>query len=163
VSIPHPRDRGYDEHRARATLDRLVGTTVRAIRAVTLGDLETSEDGRDIQADLAVEFDLVGNGGRHAVALFTWGVNFGVEQLCVWERPLGDVWPVHAASPSYDVPQSWAGWPRGLLVGVDAFKLRPEEVGIYRADLRFQQRGIRLRTGGLTGDEVDSLLLSPID
>ncbi len=33
------------------------------------------------------------------VALFHWAVNFGVEQVCVWEQPLEVVWPVHADSP----------------------------------------------------------------
>jgi hypothetical protein len=163
VTIPNPPDRGYDEHRARATLDELVGTTLQAIRAVTLDDLVMSEDGRDIHADLAFELDLLGNAGQQAIALFAWGVNFGVEQLCVWKRPLRDVWPAHAASPSYEVPRSWAGWPQGLLLEVDAFKLRVDEVGINRADLRFEHGGFCVRTGGLTGDEVDSLLLSPLD
>jgi hypothetical protein len=48
-------------------------------------------------------------------------------------------------------------------VKVDAFKLRADEVGINRADLRFEQGGFCIRTGGLAGDEVDSLLLSPLD
>jgi hypothetical protein len=49
------------------------------------------------------------------------------------------------------------------LRAVDAFKLRPEEIGINRAELRFAHGGFRARTGGLTGDEVDSLLLCPLD
>jgi hypothetical protein len=151
VSIPNPPDRGYDEHRARATVDELVGTTLQAIRAVTLDDLVMSEDGRDIQADLAVELDLIGNAGQQEIALFAWGVNFGVEQLCVWKRPLRDVWPAHAASPSYDVPRSWAGWPQGLLQEVDAFKLRVEEVGINRADLRFEHAIPRLALSPASG------------
>jgi hypothetical protein len=161
VSGVDPPDRGYDEHHARATLGGLLGSVVTGIRIFTLDELETSEDGRDVHADLAIELWLT-QGGGEAVALFHWGVNFAVEQLCIWRRPLRAVWPTHADSPTYDLPPSWPGWPAGRLRSVETFKLRPSEVGINRAELHFERRGLRIKTGGLRGDEVDSLLLSPL-
>lgn len=161
VPIPHPPDRGYDEHQARATLEGLIGSVVRGIRIITLDELCTSDDGRDIQADLAIELRL-NQGGDETIALFHWGVNFFVEQLCVWRQPLTTVWPVHADAPSFELSRTWPGWPRGRLTSVEAFKLRPSEVGVNRAELHFGRAGLRIRTGGLSGDEVDSLLLSPL-
>ena len=161
VAFLNPPDRGYDEQQARSALNGLIGSTVDGISVVTLDALQRSGDGRDIQADLAIELRL--SDPREAVALFCWGVNFGVEQLCVWRSPLRSVWPVHADSPRYELTRSWPGWPQGRLRSVDAFKLRPSELGINRAELRFERGGMRIATGGLTGDEVDSLLLSPLD
>jgi hypothetical protein len=161
VAIPDPPDRGYDEHRARAALQTLVDSLLTGIRIITLDQLVTSEDGRDVQADLAIELSLEQNGDA-TVALFHWGVNFYVEQLCVWNRPLNDVLPHHAASPVYDLEPSWPGWPKGLLQSVEGFKLREGEVGLNRADVWFEHGGLRIMTGGLSGDEVDSLLLSPL-
>ena len=161
VAIPDPPDRGSDEVRARTTLRTLVGSRLRAVRIITLDQLLTSDDGRDVQADLAIELRLEQDGDA-TVALFCWGVNFGVEQLCVWNRSLKEVWPHHAASPVYDLQQSWPGWPKGILKSVKGFKLRESEVGLNRADLGFEHGGLRIMTGGLSGDEVDSLLLSPL-
>src|SRR3954451_19945808 len=128
-----PADRGYDEHHARATLDGLLGSAIHRIRVFTLGELSVSEDGRDVQADLAIELGLDERG--ESLALFAWGVNFGVEQLCVWRRPLRAVWPAHASAPAFDLPRAWPGWPSGRLQSVQAFKLRPSEVGINCAQL----------------------------
>jgi hypothetical protein len=161
VSIPNPPDRGYDEHRARAALDDLIGSAVTGIRVVTLYELQTSDDGRDIEADLAVELRLE-HRGETGVALFHWAVNFGVEQLCVWTLPLEVVWPQQARRPSYDVPMTWPGWPQGQLVTATAFKLRESELGICRADLTYESGGFRIRTGGLSGHDATALLLSPL-
>ena len=111
---------------------------------------------------MAIELSLEQNGDE-TVALFQCGVNFFVEQLCVWNRPLKEVFPRHAASPTYDLPSFWSGWPKGHVIAVDGFKLRASEVGLNRADLRFEHGGFRIQTGGLSGDEVDALLLSPLD
>lgn len=162
VSIPDPPDRGYDEHRARFELDGLIGSAVLGIRIITLDELRTSADARDVQADLAVELQL-NQRGEDTVALFHWGVNFGVEQVCIWRNPLKTVWPQHADSPIYELPRSWPGWPDGPMTSFEVFKLRPSEVGINRAELHFEKGGLRIKTGGLSGDEVDSLLLSPLD
>ena len=131
------------------------------IRIFTLDELCTSDDGRAVQADLAIELALDQSGTD--VALFHWGVNFRVEQLCVWRRPLTAVWPRHAEFPTYDLSRSWPGWPSGRIRSVEAFKLRPSEVGINRAEFHFERGGLRVEIGGLSGDEVDSLLLSPLD
>ncbi len=162
MAIPDPPDRGYDEHQARKALDALIGSELRAIRVVTLDELRTSDDGRQIEADLAIELALT-KLGTATVALFAWGVNFGVEQLCVWHHALNVVWPAHADSPSYDLPTTWPGWPRGALRRAEVSKLRAEEVGINQAGLHFEEGGFRVKTGGLSGDEPDALLLSPID
>jgi len=161
VSVPNPPDRGYDEHRARAALSGLIGSTVRGIRVVTLDDLCASDDGRELEADLAIELRLELR-GEEQVALFHWAVNFGVEQLCVWPHPLAVVWPQHAESPSYEVPPTWPGWPHGRLVAADGFKLRASERGLNRVELRFEDGGICIETGGLDGDVVTSLRLSPL-
>jgi hypothetical protein len=160
LPIVDPPDRGYDEHQARAALQGLIGSSVHGIRVFTLDELDTSDDGRDVHADLAIELWL---DSGESVALFHWGVNFRVEQLCVWRQPLTAIWPSHAESPAYDLPRSWPGWPRGRLRAVEAFKLRPSEVGIHRADLHFEHGGMCIKTGGLRGDEADSLVLSPLD
>jgi hypothetical protein len=97
------------------------------------------------------------------VALFSWGVNFGVEQLCVWQHPLRTVRPQHAEYPTYEVPAAWSGWPRGRLIAAEGFKLHSSEIGINRADLRFDAGGLSIKTGGLDGNEPDALLLSPLD
>ena len=86
-----------------------------------------------------------------------------MEQLCVWREPLEIMWPPHAGRPTYELPRSWPGWPNGRVRAVEAFKLHPDEVGINRAELRFDRGGLRIQTGGLAGDEVDSLVLSPLD
>jgi hypothetical protein len=101
----------------------LVGSDLLGIRIITLDQLRTSDDGRDVQADLAIELSLAQNSDAK-VALFGWGVNYGVEQLCVWNRPLEEVWPHHAASPGFDLQPSWEGWPTGALKVVEGFKLR---------------------------------------
>jgi hypothetical protein len=162
VSVPDPPDRGYDEHRARAVLADLLGSSLRGIRIVTLDDLRTTHDGREFEADLAIELRLEQRGDE-TTALFAWAVNFGIEQLCVWKHRLEVVWPRHANSPSYEVPTTWPGWPHGRLVATQAFKLRASELGLNRADLRFEEGGFRIKTGGLSGDDVTSLLLSPLD
>ena len=159
MSVPHPPDRGYDEHRARAELGRLIGSALTGIRVITLADLQMGADGRDVEADLAIELRL----RAEPVALFHWAVNFRVEQLCVWRLPLEVVWPQHRAAPQYDLPSSWPGWPGGRIVAADGFKLRPSEAGLHRVDLRFEAGGIRIRTGGLSGDDATSLLLAPLD
>jgi hypothetical protein len=41
--------------------------------------------------------------------------------------------------------------------------LRASELGLNRADLRFEEGGSCIKTEGLGGDEVTSLLLSPLD
>jgi len=64
VSVPNPPDRGYDEHRARAALSDLIGSIVRGIRVVTLDDLHASDDGRELEADLAIELRLELRGER---------------------------------------------------------------------------------------------------
>jgi hypothetical protein len=69
VAIPDPPDRGYSEHRARSALETLVGNLLRGIRITTLDELVTSDDGRDIQADMAIELSLEQNGDE-TVALF---------------------------------------------------------------------------------------------
>jgi hypothetical protein len=158
VNVPNPPDRGYDEHRARAALRDLIGSALHGIRVVTLDELCASDDGRELEADLAIELRL-----EDQVALFHWGVNFMVEQLCVWKHPLAVVWPQHAEAPSYDVPPTWPGWPQGRLVTADGFKLRPSERGLNRVELRFEDGGICIQTGGLGGDVVTSLLLSPLE
>ena len=158
---PDSPDRGYDEHQARATLDALIGSELRAIRVVTLDDLRTSDDGRAIEADLAIELALKQR-GRDTVALFAWGVNFGVEQLCVWHEPLHVVWPTHDEYPSYEIGPTWSGWPVGALRSVGVSKLRADEVGIKRADLHFENGAFRIETGGLDGDDPTELLLAPI-
>ncbi len=155
-------DHGYEEHQARATLGGLIGSEVTGIRIFTLDELRTSDNGRRVHADLAIELWL-NQGGSEAVALFHWGVNDRVEQLCVWREPLRVMWPLHADRPAYELPRSWSGWPHGRLRSVEAFKLRPSEVGVNRAELHFDRGGLRIQTGGLDGDEVDSLLLSPLD
>ena len=162
--MPHfyAPDHGYDEHQARAALDALIGAIVTGIRVFTLDELRTSDNGRDVHADLAIELSLDQNGSE-TVACFHWGVNNFVEQLCVWREPLRMIWPPHAGSPTYELPRSWPGWPDGRLRAVEALKLDPEAVGVNRAELRFDRGGLRIQTGGLDGDEVDSLLLSPLD
>ena len=155
-------DHGYDEHQARAILNGLIGSVVTGIRIFTLDELRTSANGRDVHADLAIELWL-NQGGSEAVALFHWGVNDRVEQLCVWREPLRIMWPPHADRPTYELPRCWSGWPHGRLRSVNTFKLHPDEVGVNRAELHFDRCGLRIQTGGLDGDEVDSLLLSPLD
>jgi hypothetical protein len=161
VSIPNPPDRGYDEHRARAVLDDLIGSAVSGITVVNLDELHTSDDGCDIEADLAVELQVERRGDQ-GVALFHWAVNFGVEQLCVWPDPLDVVWPQQAHQPRYDMPATWPGWPHGQLVSAAGFKLRESERGLYRVDLCYEQGGLRIETGGLSGENPTSLLLSPL-
>ena len=53
--------------------------------------------------------------------------------------------------------------PAGRLRSTATFKRRPREIGINRAELHFDRGGLRIKTGGLSGGEVDSLLLSPPD
>lgn len=166
MNVPSPPDRGYDEHRARAVLHDLIGVSVTRIRVITLDELVTSSDGRIIEADLAVELQIV-RGDHPGVALFHWAVNFGVEQICVWEQPLEAVWPQHADSPVYEVSQDWPGWPEGPLLAAEGFKLRPSEIGLNRIDLRFGRGGFRVQTAALSGDEIvidsTTLLLIPLD
>ncbi len=140
----------------------MIGSTLCGIRVITLDDLRASDDGREVEADLAIELRLE-LGGAEYPALFHWTVNFGVEQLCVWKHPLTAVWPQQADSPTYELPTTWPGWPRGRLVGADGFKLRASELGLNRAELHFEKGGISIKTGGLGGDDVTSLLLSPLE
>lgn len=145
-------------------LASLPRATVNRIRVITLGDLRTSSDGRLIEADLAVEVHL--NDSATPLALFHWGVSFGVEQICVWLDPLRTIWPTHRDSPTYEVPKTWAGWPEGRLVEAEGSKLRPSEVGLNAVALRFERGGFRIETSALEGDMVvpdpTSLLLVPM-
>jgi len=105
-------------------------------------------------------------GGIGIVVAFHWAVNFHVEQLCIWQKPLRAIYPSLVDVVTHEIPLSWPGWPTGHIVACDAYKLRPSERGLKGIDLMFERGVLRIETDDLVGDEIvpsaDSIVIYPL-